>query len=329
MSYTAKQFVTLSLLTIVLIATVHTIFVNHLVLLDVEKYVAEGRWLEEKITKGRLLIKRNNPPRVVFIGSSQVQNHISTDIFAESGISIFNYGLPGKQLEDYGYMVNQAIESGTRNIVISLPPTVFMRKLGCPKSPTQSDLHSLISVYGWPNKCLLPPKLIPMLPANHYKKFLKVMPLELTMQKLLELEKFFGIKLDAAEINSIRGKPDRYVVTFASGDGIIYSNRAIDTNMQDVQVGRAREATVQFLDYLADKIERAGIKPIVVFGPINYNSRFSMANGALPKNPIYPIIDTTDQLYGPESWADRGHYNLVGRERYSRWLVERLQPLLK
>lgn len=300
-----------------------------MVLLEVEKYLAEGRWLEEKISKGRLLKKRKISPRAIFIGSSQAQNHISTKIFAESGISIFNYGLPGKQLEDYGYVVDKAIESEASNIVMMLPPTVFMRKLQCPKSPTRNDLATHVAVYGWLNKCLSPPMLISMLPANHYKKFLKNMPLELTKQKLHEMIKYYKVKLDEDEINYIRGKPDRYVVTFTSGDGIVYSNRAIDTNIQDIKVGRAREATVRYLGYLAGKIERAGIRPIVVFGPRSYNTRFILTKEALPETPIYSIVDATNQQYGPEFWADRIHFNLAGRERYSRWLVKRLKPVLK
>ena len=83
-------------------------------------------WLENKLSKAHHLRKNNlNPFDAIFIGSSRTLYHISTDIFRENNLTIYNFGLSHLGLYDYPFCVNRAVEASPKAIVISLSITDF------------------------------------------------------------------------------------------------------------------------------------------------------------------------------------------------------------
>lgn len=326
----AKHFFLLALLLVVVVASGRLLLLNLPILKEVDEYTAEGRWLEEKFSKGRLLLERATSPQVVFIGSSRTQNHIMTNIFEESGIDIFNYGIPSRLWEDYSYMVDLAIESGPESIVFMLPPDVLTKDPPCPREPAVSDMVANLVINGPLAKCIISTgPLASMLPINHYPKYLDLVSPEKYKRNRLYLSKYYGVKYEENKINSIRGGQNRLVVTFKSGDGIVYCRVKLDDKIKnEIMIGNARVKALNYLEYLTRKVKRAGIKPIVILEPMSYYVHYTFAKHALPVNPGYPIIDATNQIYGIEYWADIGHFNILGRERFSRWLVTEIKPLL-
>ena len=57
---------------------------------------------------------------IVFVGSSRTFNHISSNIFKENNISVYNFGVSGNFIGDYPFIVNAIKKVGAKEVVVSL-----------------------------------------------------------------------------------------------------------------------------------------------------------------------------------------------------------------
>ena len=57
---------------------------------------------------------------IVFVGSSRTFNHISTNIFKENNISVYNFGVSGNFIGDYPFIVNAIKKVGVKKVIVSI-----------------------------------------------------------------------------------------------------------------------------------------------------------------------------------------------------------------
>ena len=57
---------------------------------------------------------------IVFVGSSRTFNHISTNIFKENNISVYNFGVSGNFIGDYPFLINAIKKVGAKYVVVSI-----------------------------------------------------------------------------------------------------------------------------------------------------------------------------------------------------------------
>jgi len=301
---------------------------------QVAKMADRGIWLEEKVSKGMLLQRREAPPDVILIGASTTQNHTATEVLAEFGIDAFNYGLPGWDLEDFPYVVQQAIAARPEMIILHLPLNK-LEDLPCPFAPRWADTLAHIKVRGMLSDCdLIHDTLLYQIPSVRYKDHLPKYDVEATqgyIDYLLSLENTRAVVEEyQAQINYIRGIPGRYVMTLKSGDAIALSAYRTQRsgNVRTRRVSGADPLVYAMLEYLVQIIRDAGIQPVIVFLPGNMNMRYEVIDMAQLGPLNVPIIQGANYGDDVDFWADIAHFDNEGRIAWSRWLAPQVRLLL-
>lgn len=77
---------------------------------------------------------------IVFVGSSRTYYHISTNMFKNNNIDIFNFGMSGNQFEDYPDAINTIKKYTPKKVVVSLSVNRLYENLNKVKNPTLIDL---------------------------------------------------------------------------------------------------------------------------------------------------------------------------------------------
>ena len=87
----------------------------------VESRTSKKNFVDNKISKAEhFKLNSEKQKDIVFVGSSRTFNHISTNIFKENNIGIYNFGVSGNSIGDYPFIVNAIKKVGTKEIVISI-----------------------------------------------------------------------------------------------------------------------------------------------------------------------------------------------------------------
>lgn len=96
-------------------------------LLDIGLYyianhkTTESYFFDNKISKMRHFQLNNAKAKdMVFIGSSRTLHHISTQIFKDNNLSIYNFGIPGNGLWDYPFIVDNMINYKPKKVIINI-----------------------------------------------------------------------------------------------------------------------------------------------------------------------------------------------------------------
>ena len=86
-----------------------------------ENRTSKTNFVENKISKAEhFKLNSQKPKDIVFVGSSRTLHHISTNVFSENNISIYNFGVSGNFIRDYPYISNVIKKVGAKEVVISL-----------------------------------------------------------------------------------------------------------------------------------------------------------------------------------------------------------------
>ena len=98
-----------------------------ILLLDIGLYyianhkTTETYFFDNKISKMRHFQLNNTKAKdMVFIGSSRTLHHISTQIFKDNNLSIYNFGIPGNGLWDYPFIVDNMINYKPKKVIINI-----------------------------------------------------------------------------------------------------------------------------------------------------------------------------------------------------------------
>jgi hypothetical protein len=278
-------------------------------------------------------------PDIIFVGSSTTENHIASQIFKSANLAVFNYGLNGHFLAHYPSMVTNAIKSKPKIIALSIDKpqlyhpilahliydklistdydTTAENTLFFLKHATNLDSYGiathLVFAYGYH---------INYFASEGYKIRSQL------AEKYLDFDikrNFFTTELGStdnhsADLNSAGGGDG---ILTGQAKGLNFENFGEITHFSNEQLN---EETIGLVNHLLDQIQRAGIKPIVIFPAQFYG--YSVDDKELRKRLHAEVIDLTDLKLPKDYWHNTGHYNEKGREVYSLTLVKKIKPFV-
>lgn len=293
----------------------------------------------------------NQNPDLVFVGNSMTKQHVNSYALYKNGISSFNYAIEGYFIYQYPKMIDNAIKLHPKSIAITLSLDDLyvsfdnFARLYC--NDQDLSLYNLFYIFAH-----LTDKPLSRLHLKSYKPIL--------ISYIFQFDYFHknGYRLRDYIVNTYQSS--RYIEIFPSissdpaqqpilthncdfnqnGDRVPFKNcengdsmllgqsdtldkthyrhiNALDNNKLDMDL-------INILNAFTDKIEAAGIQPIIVFTPsyeqVNYDYDF------VQKLVRAPIIDLSKLNVPYEYWYNTHHMNLEGRNLYSHILAQKLKP---
>ena len=281
---------------------------------------------------------------IVFVGSSRTLHHISTNVFSENNISIYNFGVSGNFIRDYPYISNVIKKVGAKEVVISLRVSFLfdnyaeygfkiyttdelVANFGTDK---MTFLKTLPDFFARPHLFLRYSEGIYNRIVGFYGKFT---PDNKTKASSFEAKNTFDVKahsdcdlININEINSNATKNKKIIVAKCSnGDIILFSDALPRENYgKTIELKGLNQNTIKYQNYVIDPLVKSGIKVVVILEP--------MFDGAAIKYDINEImsaiknakvIDLTNFKFNDDELSDMGHHlNYLGRKRYSEFLVK-------
>ncbi|MGE4297506.1 MAG: hypothetical protein AB7E47_05700 [Desulfovibrionaceae bacterium] len=288
-------------------------------------------------------------PDMVVVGSSNTMYHISTQAFAEAGLTVYNLGVAGQDLVNYPSLVADAAATGTRVVALGLTAGVFfLDQLSYARISDLRDLRALWAVDApWNIRWLGVKDSV----RRMHSLLVYSNPMYIRLRQLCARFDAPGpagaaaapvpdggaaapdapgapggapviparVDCDIFDVNRV--SPYKTVTKCTNGDGIIFGSlppQAVPPG--SVKAGALNRDYVRLLAYCIDIIRRAGSQPLVVLYP--GGGRVDEAGLAAIRAAVAaPVIDDSGYDPSPDMWADSAHLNYHGRLRYSRRLA--------
>lgn len=272
---------------------------------------------------------------IVFVGSSRTRYHISTNMFKNNNIDIFNFGMSGNQFEDYPDAINTIKKYTPKKVVVSLSVNRLYENLNKVKNPTLIDLKYYFNT----NKILFLDGFLSYIKGFH--TFLTYS--EAIFYRINSFYNKFNIN-EQINFNSTVGKNNNIIENYAdcevydikknpdgnsnlkcrNGDGILIGNNIKeDFSNNVIELKNLSQNTISYIiNGIINPLLEKNIEVIIVLEPIfkaNYNYDFEEI---INKFQNIKIVDLTKFDIDKEKWADNGHLNNFGRYYYSKYLIE-------
>ncbi|MGB5792729.1 hypothetical protein, partial [Poseidonibacter sp.] len=117
------------------------VIIDVLLLYIADKKTTKTNYISDKFSKIKHFELNNQINKdMIFIGSSRTFYHISTNIFKNKNINIYNFGVSGLAIEDYSAIVEEIINKSPKKVVISLSVDKLYSELSIPYLPTKNEL---------------------------------------------------------------------------------------------------------------------------------------------------------------------------------------------
>jgi hypothetical protein len=319
--------------------------------LDVVLYVfAESRtsktnFVDNKISKAEhFKINSEKQKDIVFVGSSRTFNHISTNIFKENNIGIYNFGVSGNFIGDYPFIVNAIKKVGAKEVVVSIRVSDLFKDY-IERDVKIYTTDELMANFGT-NKITFLKTLPDYLASLHlflryseaiYNRVImtygKFTPKTATNVNNFSVENFFNIEansdcelINTSEVNSNFTKDKKIIVAKCSnGDNILFANTIPRENYGKViELKELNLNTLKYMqNYIIDPLVKNGIKVIILLEPMFDGMRLQYSiNEIISAIKNAKIVDLTNLKFGDEELSDWEHLNYLGRKRYSEFLVK-------
>lgn len=282
---------------------------------------------------------------IVFVGSSRTLHHISTNIFGENNISVYNFGVSGNFIRDYPYVSNVIKKVGAKEVVFSISAghlfddyaengfkiyttDEFIANFGTDK---MTFLKTLPDFFARPHLFLRYSEGIYNRIVGFYGKFA---PDNKTKASNFEAKNTFDVKahsdcdlININEINSNATKNKKIIVAKCSnGDIILFSDALPRENYgKTIELKGLNQNTIKyFQNYVIDPLVKSGIKVVVILEPMFDGSTIKYdINEIMPAIKNAKVIDLTNFKFDDNELSDMGHHlNYLGRKRYSEFLVK-------
>lgn len=295
-------------------------------------------WYEDKISKSYHFEKRElYDLDYIFVGTSRTLYHISSDIFAQRSIQIYNFGIPFFTLYEHALYVKQAIAHRPKSIVTSLSITDLFKAPFVSDDLTLTDIRSIFKTQSYKAKSqslLYYMKNITESLRERDANYLKRDIADYFERAYIYKGRVktkdysdFSSDCNIFEMKSISRK--RQVARCTNGDSIIYGEGSMPT--EEKKLYFAKELTIpntdaiNYINGLIDDIKQHDIVPIIIFEPIYHNNYSYDLKSIGEKLHTTNTIDLTNYKIKNTSWADEQHLNNSGRLEYSRHLLDILQ----
>ncbi|WP_149707616.1 hypothetical protein [Campylobacter concisus] len=318
--------------------------------LDVVLYVfAESRtskknFVDNKISKAEhFKLNSEKQKDIVFVGSSRTFNHISTNIFKENNIGIYNFGVSGNFIGDYPFIVNAIKKVGAKEVVINIRVSNLFKDY-IERDVKIYTTDELMANFGT-NKIMFLKTLLDYLASLHlflryseaiYNRVVmaygKFTPKTATNVNNFSVESFFNIEansdcelINTSEVNSNFTKSKKIIVAKCSnGDNILFANTIPRENSGITNLKGINLNTLKYMqNYIIDPLVKDDIKVIVLLEPIFDGTRLQYnINEIASVIKSAKIVDLTNLKFSDEELSDWEHFNYLGRKRYSEFLVK-------
>ncbi|MBU3015746.1 hypothetical protein KO488_13330 [Poseidonibacter lekithochrous] len=293
----------------------------------------KSTYIEEKISRAKhMKLNIDNQKDYIFIGSSRVKYHINSEIFNNKNIDIFNFGVSGRELIDFPYMVNKAIDENPKNIVLNFSIDKLFKdsKLGDYQQITYTDIHYLF-------KTKQDSEIIKNAFLSYVKNLHLISAYSVTINEKIQMfynkfniQKKSNVILTEKKIKNIKpnckvlktySTKQGLVSNCTNGEGVMYG---INFNAEDknIVLNQINETHINLINSLIKEINSKNINIIIIFDP-TYNKSFSYDLDKL-KSLIKSknIIDLTNYKIEKKYWANQSHLNIYGRDVYSEYLSD-------
>lgn len=291
----------------------------------------KDRFINEKASKIKHFNLNYSENRdYVFIGSSRTLYHISTEIFKENNLNIYNLGVSGNFLIDYPSYIYEAIKQKPKNIIISLSKKdLFIEKENVFKTVLYEDLF-FYKKYG--SNDLFISSLFSWIKSLHsfynYSEaiFLKIKSFYSSFNlksSEVQIKKYTNdIKSDCSIFKKVL-ETKKIILKCTNGDEILLGTNT-DHLLEKQKYSNINKDTIKILNSFISIIKANDINPIVIFEPTLSKSEFDENIRIDSFLEDVEIIDLTQMHIQTDMWADVSHFNNIGRTYYSRELAKRL-----
>lgn len=329
------------------IATTFTVLLGVDVALRV--YVVQrttaNRFIDNKDSKFRHYLAQPFPrsPDAVFIGSSLTKNHISTDVFRGRGWVVYNMGISGRLLGDYPSMAENALRRNPRVVVLNLSASDLLT----PPSSEFTHFTDLLAQWraGLPWATLLSSagNFLEGRHLLHYYRAPLYENVAASFRRLAPPPAAVAARREdraPAFADQVNRTPDcdvfkratydsEVVLTCTNGDGVQLGrfDPSLDPIPDEPPAGPPNESSLRLLREVVAEIGKSA-KPIVVIQPSRRKSP-PLDIKAIEARIGAPLIDLRTDVFSNSDWSDGGHFNLFGREKYSKLLESALRPYLQ
>ncbi|WP_149715732.1 hypothetical protein [Campylobacter concisus] len=281
---------------------------------------------------------------IVFVGSSRTFNHISTNIFKENNISVYNFGVSGNFIGDYPFIVNAIKKVGAKEVVVSLRVSDLFEDY-IERGIKIYTTDELMANFGT-NKMVFLKTLPDYLASLHlflryseaiYNRVVaaydKFTPKTATNANDFSVENSFNVEansdcelINTSEANSNFTKSKKIIVAKCSnGDNILFANTLPRVNYGKVlYLKELNLNTLKYMqNYIIDPLAKNGVKVVVLFEPIFDGTRLQYnINEITSAIKNAKVIDLTNMKFDDDEISDWEHLNYLGRKRYSEFLVK-------
>ena len=303
--------------------------------------VSKNSFIVEKFSKAKHmhLNFKDNKIDFVFIGTSVINYNISTNIFKKSGLDIYNYGVDAHKVTDFPYMIKETIKEKPKYILLGLfindvfeTPNDEFEKF---KNITFVDLKAfydtnqsnelkkkaLLNYLQRKSNFIVYSESIYKRLHQLYQKFNPKISKQSNKKDTKNEYDYKIPKLDCKEFKTNR-LGEHKIVNCTNGDSIIYGYRG-DFEVKEYNLTKINPSHLRFVNYLIDTIKANNINVIVLFVPQPdiYNFSTKLLRDSLHTKNI--IIHTNIKV-PKHFWADQYHFNIIGREYYSKMLSKEL-----
>lgn len=296
-------------------------------------------WYEDKLSKVYHFEKRKPYDLdYVFIGTSRTLYHISTHIFKQQSIQIYNLGIPYFTLYEHALYVEKVVSFHPKSIVISLSINNLFEEPFVPEALTFTDMEFIFKTQS--NKAIYETTLYYMknLTDSFRSRYAYYLQREIIdsfhrayiYKEKQQIDRYRGISSDCTIFDKKKTSDHRSIVMCTNGDSIIYGQTK---SMPDQKKYSEKKLIsfnsdyVNYLNSLIDFITEHDIEPIIILEPI-YQNHYKYSLDAVKKAlHTDKIMDLTNYKIKNSFWADPQHLNNSGRVQYSKYLTRILRML--
>jgi hypothetical protein len=270
---------------------------------------------------------------IIFLGSSRTFYHISTKVFKNNDIDIYNFGIPGVDFEDYPTLLPLVIDARPKEIVISIPVNKLYEKLGISSYPSIEEMKYLYNI----DKSLFLKSLHQWVVNRHlflqYLEpiFYKIQALYSKFDSKNNLEyqgvgavvsNYFNL-LDCTVFEIKNNGVNRQTLKCTNGDGALTGellNKRDD--ISSVNLTDLNQDSISFLLRIIKKLTTSADVTIIL-EPVLHNKYQYDVNHIRKVFKGASILDLTnhDITTKEEMWFDAKHLNYKGRVLYSQYLA--------
>jgi len=328
---TFKQRVITALLSIVVLI----IALNIVLSLFIDIKTTKNSFINEKYSKIKHF-NLNNPKNkdIIFIGSSKTFFHISTNLFKEKNIDIYNMGISGVFFTDYPTLVDAVLDAKPKRVVISLGIERLYSELFISKYPSIEEISIyyginkgkfIQSLYRWlinRNTFLVHSEPIFLRIKTLYSKF----EIEKDFKKFKSKKSINYSTLAKCKVFDIKRTNSKHAMLKCSnGDGVLVGHYIKKLEYKSPKP--LNKESILYLKATIKMLQSHNIETTIIFEPQLKNNLKYNINDIYREFAGVDIIDLTNFPIQEKFWADNKHLNYKGREIYSDYLSTLFMPI--